>query len=60
VVWGLAATSLLVLENEGMRSLTPAASRDRNGQYKDTKNPPIVGMDVWGATVCFTPSRRRR
>jgi iron(III) transport system substrate-binding protein len=55
VVWGLAATSLLVLEAEGM--LAPYAPKGLEKipmAFRDTKNPPTwVGMDVWGATVCF-------
>ena len=55
VVLGLAATSLLVLEQEGM--LTPYAPKGLeklNARFVDTKKPPMwVGMDVWGATICF-------
>jgi iron(III) transport system substrate-binding protein len=55
LVLGLAATSLLVLEQEGM--LTPYAPKgvDKlNPRFVDTKKPPMwVGMDVWGATICF-------
>jgi iron(III) transport system substrate-binding protein len=55
VVLGLAATSLLVLEQEGM--LTPYAPKGveaLNPRFVDTKKPPMwVGMDVWGATICF-------
>jgi iron(III) transport system substrate-binding protein len=55
VVLGLAATSLLVLEQEGM--LTPYAPKGLaalNPRFVDAKKPPMwVGMDVWGATICF-------
>lgn len=55
VVLGLAATSLLVLEQEGM--LTPYAPKGvaaLNPRFVDGKKPPMwVGMDVWGATICF-------
>jgi iron(III) transport system substrate-binding protein len=55
LVLGLAATSLLVLEQEGM--LTPYAPKNvgaLNPRFVDTKKPPMwVGMDVWGATICF-------
>jgi iron(III) transport system substrate-binding protein len=55
VIWGLAATSLLVLEQEGM--LTPYAPKNvgaLNSRFVDTKKPPMwIGMDVWGATICF-------
>src|SRR5690554_6038158 len=59
VIWGLAATSLLVLEEEGLLSryapegvaaldtkfVDPAA---RNGQ-----DPAWVGMDAWVAAICY-------
>jgi iron(III) transport system substrate-binding protein len=55
VVMGLAATSLAILAEEGM--LVPYAPAGLNRivpQYRDSKNPPAwVGMDVWGATICF-------
>ena len=55
VVMGLAATSLAIFETEGM--LVPYAPAGLNRiapQYRDPKNPPSwVGMDVWGATICF-------
>jgi iron(III) transport system substrate-binding protein len=54
-VFALAATSLLVLEQEGM--LTPYSPKNvgaLNPRFVDTKKPPMwVGMDVWGATICF-------
>jgi iron(III) transport system substrate-binding protein len=55
VVMGLAATSLAILADEGM--LVPYAPQGLERlvpQYRDPKNPPAwVGMDVWGATICF-------
>ncbi|MBM3346790.1 MAG: putative 2-aminoethylphosphonate ABC transporter substrate-binding protein [Betaproteobacteria bacterium] len=55
VVMGVAASSLVLLDQEKM--LAPYAPKDLKAilpQYRDTKNPPAwVGMDVWGATVCF-------
>ncbi len=55
VVWGLAATSMAIFDAEGM--LVPYAPAGLNRivpQYRDSKNPPNwVGMDVWGATICF-------
>ena len=55
LVLGLAATSLLVLEQEGL--LTPYSPKNvgaLNPRFVDTKKPPMwVGMDVWGATICF-------
>jgi iron(III) transport system substrate-binding protein len=55
VVWGLAATSMAVFDNEGMLiPYAPAGLNRITAQYRDGKNPPTwVGMDVWGATICF-------
>lgn len=55
VVWGLAATSLLLLKSEGM--LEPYAPKgvevlDKN--FVDKSNPPTwTGMDAWVAAICF-------
>jgi len=55
VVWGVAATSLLVLDAEGM--LEPYAPKGLDAVkpfFRDPRNPPHwVGMDVWAATLCF-------
>ncbi|CAJ0821672.1 hypothetical protein LMG19087_04516 [Ralstonia wenshanensis] len=55
VVWGLAASSLAILDKEGM--LTPYAPADLpkiGATYRDKANPPAwVGMDAWGAAICF-------
>jgi len=55
VVLGLAATSLLVLEQEGLLTgYSPKGVAALNSRFVDTKKPPVwVGMDVWGATICF-------
>ncbi len=55
VIWGLAATSMAVFELEGMlMPYAPAGLARVAPQYRDPKNPPTwVGMDVWGATICF-------
>ena len=55
VIWGLAATSLLVLKPEGL--LLPYAPKglDRlDVQFRDKDHPPAwVGMDAWVAAICF-------
>ncbi|MCK6435489.1 putative 2-aminoethylphosphonate ABC transporter substrate-binding protein [Rivihabitans pingtungensis] len=55
VVMGVAASSLLVLEKEGM--LLPYAPKNLaklNKAYVDSTQPPAwVGMDVWGSAICF-------
>jgi iron(III) transport system substrate-binding protein len=49
VVWGVAATSLLVLEQKGMlESYAPKNVERVLPEFKDTKNPPNwVGIDAW-------------
>ena len=53
-VWGLAATSLLVLKSEGM--LTPYAPKgvDKlDPRFVDKANPPAwVGLDAWIGALC--------
>lgn len=55
VVWGVAASSLALLDRNGM--LEPYAPMNLDAimsKYRDAKNPPAWwGMDVFGATVCF-------
>lgn len=55
VVWGLAATSLLLLKAEGL--LEPYAPKGVDKlapQYRDSVNPPQwVGMDAWAAVICI-------
>ncbi|GAB7126674.1 putative 2-aminoethylphosphonate ABC transporter substrate-binding protein [Silvimonas sp. JCM 19000] len=55
VVMGLAASSLLILDKEGMlQPYAPKGVDKLTRSYVDSKNPPAwAGMDVWGATVCF-------
>ncbi|NLI81308.1 MAG: putative 2-aminoethylphosphonate ABC transporter substrate-binding protein [Deltaproteobacteria bacterium] len=55
VVWGTAATSLLILEQEGM--LEPYAPKGVERilpQFKDTAHPPRwVGIDAWETGFCI-------
>ncbi len=55
VVWGLAATSLMLLDREGM--LMPYAPKNLatiKPNMRDPRNPPTwVGMDVWSSAICF-------
>jgi len=55
IVIGVSASSMAVFNNEGM--LLPYAPKGLDKivpQYRDAKNPPAwVGMDVYGAAVCF-------
>ena len=55
VVWGLAATSLLLLKSEGMlEAYAPAGVDKLDPKFVDTSTPPTwVGMDAWVASVCY-------
>jgi iron(III) transport system substrate-binding protein len=55
VVMGVAASSLVLLDQEGMlHAYAPANLSAIAAQYKDAKNPPAwFGMDVWGTAICF-------
>lgn len=55
VVWGLAATSLLVLKSEGMlEAYAPKGADQLKPNFVDSDSPPSwVGMDAWAASICF-------
>ncbi|OED34774.1 putative 2-aminoethylphosphonate ABC transporter substrate-binding protein [Chromatiales bacterium (ex Bugula neritina AB1)] len=55
VVWGLAATSLLLLKSEGMlEPYAPAGVEKLDPKFVDKSNPPAwTGMDAWVASVCY-------
>jgi len=55
VIWGLAATSLLVLKSEDMlEPYAPAGLDELDPKFRDSDNPPSwVGMDAWVAAVCY-------
>jgi len=55
VIMGVAATSMAIFDKEGMlQPYAPAGLARIAPFYRDSKNPPAwVGMDVWGATICF-------
>ena len=55
VVWGLAATSLLLLKSEGMlEPYAPVGVENLNPKFVDKSDPPAwVGMDAWVASICF-------
>jgi iron(III) transport system substrate-binding protein len=54
VVWGTAATSLLILEQEGMLApYAPKGVEKVAPQFKDGRNPPQwVGIDAWETGFC--------
>lgn len=55
VIWGLAGTSLLLLDNEGM--LEPYAPKGVEGispAFKGKTQPPSwTGMNAWVASICY-------
>ena len=55
VVWGLAATSLLLLKSEGMlEPYAPAGVEMLDPKFVDKGDTPTwVGMDAWVASVCY-------
>ncbi len=55
VVWGLAATSLLLLKSEGMlEPYAPAGVEELDPKFVDGGDVPSwVGMDAWVASVCY-------
>jgi iron(III) transport system substrate-binding protein len=55
VVFGLAATSLMLLDKEGMlQGYAPAGLDKIKKTMRDPANPPKwVGMDIWASAICF-------
>lgn len=55
VIWGLAATSLLLLKSEGMlEPYAPVGVENLDPKFVDKSDPPAwVGMDAWVASICF-------
>lgn len=55
VIWGLAATSLLVLKTEGMlEPYAPTGLDALDPKFRDSDTPPAwVGMDAWVAAICY-------
>ncbi|WP_409523547.1 putative 2-aminoethylphosphonate ABC transporter substrate-binding protein [Nitrincola sp. MINF-07-Sa-05] len=55
VIWGLAATSLLLLDNEGMlHPYAPKGVEKLDPKFIDgNETPAWVGMDAWVAAICY-------
>lgn len=55
VVWGLAATSLMLLDGEDMlQSYKPKGYDKLSPKFKDRSEEPVwTGMDAWMAAVCY-------
>ncbi len=54
VIWGLAASSLLLMDSEGMLApYTPAGMDELDPKFLDKKDPPAwTGLDAWIAALC--------
>jgi len=54
VIWGLAATSLLLMKGEGMlEPYEPKGLAALDPKFRDKDDPPYwTGMDAWVASVC--------
>ncbi len=54
VIWGLAATSLLLMKAQGMLiPYAPKGLEKLNPKFRDKADPPYwVGMDAWVAAIC--------
>ena len=55
VIWGLAATSMMLFEKEGLlESYTPKGAGELKAHFKDATAPYTwTGMDAWLAVVCY-------
>lgn len=55
IIWGLAATSLMLLKKEDMlESYKPKYYDQLSPKFKDTSaNPVWTGMDAWMAAICY-------
>jgi len=55
VIWGLAATSLLLMKSEDMlEPYAPKGVEELDPKFVDKSSPPAwTGMDAWVASVCY-------
>ncbi|MGF1609243.1 MAG: putative 2-aminoethylphosphonate ABC transporter substrate-binding protein [Kiloniellales bacterium] len=55
VIWGLAATSLLLMKGEGMlEPYAPVGLDKLDPKFRDQDEPPYwTGMDAWVGAICF-------
>ena len=62
IVWGLAATSLMLLKEEGMlEGYSPVGVEKLDKKFRDSSSPTTwTGMDAWVASVCFNTAEGER
>lgn len=62
IVWGLAATSLMLLDNEGyFQPYTPNGVELLDQRYVDSNDPMVwVGQRAWIAAICFNTIEAER
>ena len=62
IVWGLAATSLLLLKDAGMlEPYAPKGVEKLDQKYVDPADPPSwVGQRAWIASICFNTAEAKR
>jgi iron(III) transport system substrate-binding protein len=62
VIWGLAVTSLMLFEGQGLlEGYTPAGGAALKPQFKSTANPMSwTGMDAWIAVLCVNSIERQK
>ncbi len=55
MIWGLAATSLLLMKGEDMlEPYAPAGVENLDPKFVDSSTPPAwTGMDAWVAAICY-------
>jgi iron(III) transport system substrate-binding protein len=62
-IWGLAATSLMVLDGKGMlEGYKPQGYADIKEDFKDKRSdtPTWVGMDAWASAICFNTAEAEK
>ncbi|MGH7354348.1 MAG: putative 2-aminoethylphosphonate ABC transporter substrate-binding protein [Candidatus Rokuibacteriota bacterium] len=62
VVWGVSATSLMIMKLEGMTiPYAPKGLEKLEAQFRDRANPPAwVGMDAYVAVICFNTTEAQK
>lgn len=62
VIMGVAATSMVVFDREGMlQPYAPSNLKAITPKYRAANNPPSwVGMDVWGAAICYNVAEMQK